>query len=264
MKVYNIQMVISQENVEENYQTAERWIREAGRAGADVAVLPELWNSAFHMDDTVSKMADEGGRRTQEFLSSLAKEYEMNIVGGSVAVKEGEKLYNRSYIYNRQGELIHTYDKVHLFSYVKEENYFERGNTPGIFELDGHKCGIVICYDTRFLEWVRLYSLQGVELLFSVAEWPIKRIPHWKSILQTRAIENQFFVSGANFASLRTNGKFAGESAIYDPWGVRISNELGEEGLVFGEVDFSRLDDIRSSINIYRDRRTDLYEVVSK
>lgn len=264
MKIYNVQMMISQENVNENYQTAEKWIRKAGEEGADVTVLPELWNSAFHMDDTVVKMADERGERTREFLSSLAEEYGMNIVGGSVAVKEEGELYNRSYIYDRRGELIHTYDKVHLFSHVKEENYFQRGNSMGIFRLDGHACGIVICYDTRFLEWVRLYSLKGVQLLFSVAEWPIKRLSHWKSILQTRAIENQFFVSGTNFASLRKNGKFAGESAIYDPWGVRLSNELAEEGLVFGEVDFSKLEEIRTSINIYRDRRTDLYDVIAK
>lgn len=264
MKIYNVQMIISQQSADENYLTAEKWIRKAGEEGADVVVLPELWNTAFHMDENVIRLADVDGLRTQEFLSGLAKEYHMNIVGGSVTVKEGDRLYNRSYIYNREGELIETYDKVHLFSYVKEENYFERGSKPGIFELDGHKCGIVICYDTRFLEWVRLYALAGVEVLFSVAEWPIKRLPHWKSILQTRAIENQFFVSGTNFASLKVNGKFAGESAVYDPWGVRISETLEEEGLVVGEVDFSRLEEIRSTINVYRDRRTDLYDVVAK
>ncbi len=261
MKIYNIQMNIDQETVDNNYLTAEKWIRKAHKNGADVVVLPELWNTAFHMSDVLNEMADEDGKRTQKFLSNLAKELHINIVGGSVTVKEGNNIYNRCYVYDRDGKLLIQYDKVHLFSYVGEENYFQKGNTMGLFELDGKKCGIIICYDSRFPEWVRLYALKGVEVLFCVAEWPLKRIPHWLSITKTRAIENQFFLVAANFASLTKKGKFAGKSAIYDPWGVNVANELEEEGLVFGEVDFSKVEEIRNTLNVYQDRRTNLYEV---
>lgn len=264
MKVFNIQMNIDQHNPNNNYATAERWIRKAHEEGADVVVLPELWNTAFHMSEKLFELADKDGVRTKQFFSSLSKELHINIVGGSVTVLEDEKIYNRCYVYDREGSQIAEYDKVHLFSFSGEENYFAKGDKVGFFELDGRKCGIIICYDIRFPEWVRLYALSDVEVLFCVSEWPIKRIPHWKALTQTRAIENQLFLVGCNFASLTTKGKFAGESAIFNPWGVNIANHLEEDGLVYGEIDFDKLKEIRTTLNVYQDRRTSLYDISFK
>ena len=147
MKVFNIQMNIDQHNPNHNYATAERWIRKAHEEGADVVVLPELWNTAFHMSEKLFELADKDGVRTKQFFSSLAKELHINIVGGSVTILEDEKIYNRCYVYDREGSQIAEYDKVHLFSFSGEENYFAKGDKVGFFELDGRKCGIIICYD---------------------------------------------------------------------------------------------------------------------
>ena len=73
MKVFNIQMNIDQHNPSNNYATAERWIRKAHEEGADVVVLPELWNTAFHMSEKLFELADKDGVRTKQFFSSLSK-----------------------------------------------------------------------------------------------------------------------------------------------------------------------------------------------
>lgn len=263
MKISAIQAHIELGNVDANYRHIEELIGQAAHAGADLVVLSELWNTAFYPKN-VCDIADRDGMRTKEFLSKLAKEYHVHIVGGSVADMHGEALYNTTYIVDNEGCVVSSYDKVHLFSPGKEDAIFTAGNNLNIFTLDGITMASIICYDVRFSEWVRLAALKGAQILFVPAAWPYPRLSHWKVLCQARAIENQFFVVSVNCCG--TSGKldFCGGSQIIDPWGNVIDSASDEEKILFGDVDFSIVHDIRQSINVFRDRRTDLYEVEEK
>ena len=88
MKIVAIQMKVALKQVEHNYANAEMWIRKAADSGADVVVLPEMWSGGFITADFDERLADVDGQRAQAFLSQLAGELKINIVGGSVATKK--------------------------------------------------------------------------------------------------------------------------------------------------------------------------------
>lgn len=260
MKTALIQCALTLGDVESNFQKVEEKIRQAALTEPDVIVLPEMWNTSF-FPKQIRELADLNGQRTKKFLSSLTKELQVNIVGGSVARLEKEKLYNTCFVYNRKGEEIAQYDKVHAFSPSGEHQYFTTGNQLTTFTLDGVQCGVIICYDLRFVEWVRMYALAGIDVLFVPAAWPDKRILHWDTLNRARAIENQMFVVCVNSVGKTDTMQFGGHSAIIDPWGEYIVSPDEHDEIKRGEIDFSLIKDIRTSINVFEDRKAELYHV---
>ena len=121
--------------------------------------------------------ADHNGLKMHEFLATLANKYNVNIIGGTVIVEEDDKFYNRSYIFNRKGENIAIYNKIHLFSMSKEDEIFSSGYEIPIFEIDGIKSAVAVCYDIRFPELIRDVALNDISILFLPAAWPLKRSP---------------------------------------------------------------------------------------
>jgi len=261
LKISAIQMNMEFENPDKNFQRAEELIRQAAKDDVDTIVLPETWNTGFFPIEKLNELADQNGNRTKEIFSTLSKELNKNIIAGSVVNSRDGKIYNTSYIFNRNGECIAEYDKTHLFSYMHEDDYFQKGDKVTTFELDGVKCGIIICYDIRFLELVRTLTLQGIKILFVVAQWPVPRIYHWETLNAARAIENQIFVACVNSCGKAGETIYGGHSALIDPWGEIISKASGEEEIITGEFDIAIVDKIRSTINVYNDRRNELYKI---
>lgn len=262
MRICGIQMKVGLKQVEANYKNAEVLIRKAAAAGADVAVLPEMWSGGFVTDDLDERLADVDGQRTKAFLSQLAGELQINIVGGSVTTQKGSSFYNTGYVVDRQGAIVADYDKAHLFSYAGEDKRFGAGQQLVTFTLDGIPCGIIICYEIRFPEWARKLALAGVKVLFVPAEWPLPRVNHWRVLNQARAIENQFFVVAVNGCGAAVKDQQnAGNSMIIDPLGKLLADAGAdpEEKLIIADVDVAELDQTRKSMTVFKDRRPELY-----
>ncbi|KNZ41896.1 carbon-nitrogen family hydrolase [Acetobacterium bakii] len=262
MKICGIQMKVLLKQTEHNFANAESWIRKAAETGADVAVLPEMWNGGFLTVELNDRIADVEGQRTKAFLSKLAMELHINIVGGSVATKKGTSYYNTSYIANRQGNIIAEYDKAHLFSFGGEEKRYSPGHQLVTFELDSIACGVIICYDLRFPEWSRKQALAGAKILFVPAEWPMPRVSHWRILNQARAIENQLYMVAVNGCGEAISDAYnAGNSMIIDPWGNILADAgaLPREMLVFGDIDLSAVEKVRNHMTVFQDRRDDIY-----
>ena len=145
-----VQLATEIEQVDKNFDILAEKVRDVAKQGVDVVVLPETWNTGFMTGPELYALADEGGQRTQALLGELAQSEHVNIFGGSVAVKEGDSIYNRTYVFNRKGELLSTYDKMHGFSPAKEDQYFTGGTAIHQFEFDGVLCSSATCYDIRF------------------------------------------------------------------------------------------------------------------
>lgn len=168
-KIALIQMQAVLAGVETNYRHAEELMEQAMEGNPDILVLPETWNTGFYISRKLKSIADEGGKRTETFLSSFAKKHHVNVVGGSAAVLYGDDVYNRSFVFDREGRKIAEYDKVHGFSYAHEPMYFKGGDHAVSFALDDIPCSMVICYDIRFPELVRRSVLEGkVDLFLSL------------------------------------------------------------------------------------------------
>ena len=259
MKISCIQMDMRLGDVEHNFARAEELVRSAVTAEhPDVVVLPETWNTGFFPKD-LAPCADRDGARTKAVFSALAKELDVNIVCGSVATQKADGFYNTAYVFNRTGAVAGEYDKTHGFSPSGEHEAFRAGNRTCRFTLDGRSCGLIICYDIRFPELTRTMALEGLDLLFVPAQWPAKRTMHLETLARARAIENQMFLALCNSAAQDT--ACGGHSAIIDPWGEYLAKAGDGEETITGELDFSVIEGIRSSINVFRDRRPELYKV---
>ena len=244
---------------DENFRRAKDLIKRASEKKNDVIVLPELWNTGFFPKEKLASLSDKNGERTKDEISALAKELSVNIVAGSVATVREGKVYNTAYVFSRSGECICEYDKMHLFSPMEEHEFFEKGGSAKIFELDGMKCGIIICYDLRFPELSRKLALEGAEIIFSVSQWPDVRIAHLTALAKARAIENQLFFAVCNSCGEADGTKYGGSSVIFDPWGEMLASAGENEETITAECDMKISADIRKSINVFCDRRTDIY-----
>lgn len=247
--------------VDHNFAHAQALIRETvEKEHSDVVVLPETWSTGFFPAD-LAPCADDNGRRTKETFSALAKELKVNIVCGSVAARKAGGFYNTAYVFDRQGNVIAEYDKTHLFTPSGEHHSFSPGTHTCNFPLEGKQCALIICYDIRFPELSRACALQGAELMFVVAQWPNQRMMHLETLARARAIENQMFLVLCNSVGTAGETRCGGRSAIIDPWGEYLALAGDGEEIITGEPDLSVIQSIRSSINIFRDRRPDLYQI---
>ena len=260
LRVGVMQIVIEMGNREANQNKVAAWLEKYYvKSGFTTAiVLPELWDVGYVLSNKET-VGDTEGRIAADFLGKLAKKYNVWFVGGSVLVKNDRGFSNRAQIINPNGELVASYDKVHLIKLMDEDKHFIRGDKDCLFHINNIKCGCVICYDIRFCEWVRGYALNGGEILFISAEWPEPRINHWRALVIARAIENQMFVVACNTTGTSENYTYGGNSLIVDPWGRVIFESGKEEEFIFSVIDMEEVKKVRSFLTVFEDRVPDLY-----
>lgn len=258
LKIALAQLDIAFAQPEKNRDRVMASVKAAATHNVDVVVFPEMWNTGYALDQ-LSTLADPNGQQTQALLTDLAGQYDVNIVGGSVATSRDGHFYNTTYVVDRLGQLVGTYDKVHLFGLMKEDQYLRAGDRENYFRLAGVPSASFICYDLRFPEWVRTVARHGADVLYFPAEWPASRIAQWQIMLQARAIENQAFVVAVNRVGDDPDNHFNGHSLVIDPLG-RIISDAGETANVtYAELDLDQLQDVRGPIPVFQDRRPNLY-----
>lgn len=242
MKVTMAQFKSHLGEVDRNFEIAENFITRA--QGSDVIVLPELWSTGY-FPTPIDNYADKNGERTTEFISALAKKLSLNIVGGSVAVEVDGKFYNRCIVANREGEIVGVYDKAHLFTFAGEQKIFTPGEKIVTVELDGVTCGLAICYDLRFPEFIRKLTLQGSKILLVPSSWTLMRLVPRQILTKARAIENQIFVVFANSV---------GRSEVVNPLGVIIGEAGVNEQLITTNIDLESGKEFIAAMNLLADR----------
>lgn len=258
MRIALVQMNITHGQPKENYERVEKLIEKALKKDPDTIILPEMWNTSYALKD-LAQIADREGKPHVGKIKELAKKYEVNIIAGSIADKRNDKIYNTSYILDRKGQEIAQYNKIHLFGLMNENRYLSAGNKRITFELDGIKCGLIICYDVRFPELARSLALERVKILFIPAQWPHPRLHPWRTLIQARAIENQFFVVAVNRVGQEGKAKFFGHSMVVDPQGKILQEGSEEEEIIFTDIDLGEVDKVRAYMTCFQDRMPEAY-----
>ncbi len=258
-----IQMISTPEP-EENRRTAERLVREAAASGARVILLPEYWAILGHRDtDKLAHGEEPGDGPLQHFLSGLAKQAGVWLLGGTVPLRSAEpgKVLNSLLAWAPDGSLAARYDKIHLFGFNRGEESFDEsrtivpGNQIGLLETPFSRIGLSICYDLRFPELYRAMGHCDLLVMPAAFTYTTGRA-HWEILLRARAIENQCFVLAAAQGGHHPNGRQTwGHSMLVDPWG-EIRAQLAEgEGIVSGEVDRDWIDGVRASLPALQHRK---------
>ncbi|MBM7563484.1 carbon-nitrogen family hydrolase [Paenibacillus sacheonensis] len=260
LRVAVVQMHVDAGNPDANFERLERKLAEAvsGEEKPELVMLPEMWNTGYALE-RIEEIADPEGRRTKELLSAFARANGVQVLGGSIAEKRADGVYNTVYVFDEQGELASSYSKIHLFRLMDEEKYLKAGEELGRLEAGGASAGMMICYDIRFPELARKLALDGAQALFVPAQWPNPRLHHWRTLLTARAIENQMFVIACNRCGTSGESSFFGHSLIIDPWGEIIAEAGEEETILRAEIDLTLVDAVRAKIPVFEDRRPSLY-----
>ena len=231
----------------------------------DFVFLPEVWTVGWDCASFPQCAEDITFAKSVKMLRSIAKKYNVNVIGGSFIEKRNNKLFNSCPVINRNGDVVCTYEKSHLFSYYgcAEGDFITVGKNPVLIEMDGVKIGLGICYDIRFPELYRAYRKSGADILVNMAAWGSnKRIP-WDSMTTSRAVENQtYFVALTQTGSLR-EGANLGHSMIIDYKGEVLSEIDEIEGGIFAELDLYEMYEFRNKCRIIDDIK-DSYEVVMR
>lgn len=261
MKISCVQMNMVFAAPEENFRRAEALVRQAAEGRPDVIVLPETWNTGFFPQEGLKELCDADCGRVRTVFSGLARELDTAIVAGSVSNVRGGRVYNTACVFDRSGKQVGEYDKTHLFSPMGEGAYYTPGGQLCRFTLDGARCAVLICYDIRFPELTRTLAVEGLDVLFLVAQWPQARSAHLRALVTARAIENQLFLACCNSCGRAGQTVYGGGSALLDPWGKVLAEAGPEETVISAECELRILQEIRNSINVFRDRRPELYRI---
>lgn len=253
LKIGLIQLNIVTNEKQTNLARAETFIRQAAGAGCDLVMLPELFDTGFSAQIVMSALAEPA---TATVLATLARTYHINLVAGYAEGMAGnEKIANIAAVYDRNGQVLATYTKIHPFSFAREDRYFLPGTRLVTCAIAGVSASVFICYDLRFPEVFRLIAGE-VAIILIVANWPTSRQDHWCTLLKARAIENQCFVIGVNRTGVDQNGlHFPGASQIIDPFGQIICTGDETSELVMAEIDVAEVTRIRKTFPFLQDRR---------
>lgn len=254
----------------ENIKKACDIIMKAADAGASIAVLPEMFNCPYSNSCFGDYAESIENGATIASMRSLARKLGIYIAAGSIPETDGGRLYNTCVLIDRNGEVLCRHRKVHLFDIdvpggvtFKESDTLSPGSSITIADTDLCRVGIVICYDMRFPELIRLMALDGIKLCIVPAAFNMTTGPaHWEPLIRVRAIDNQIFMAAVSPARDEGSSYTAyGHSMAVDPWGGIIAEAGADEEVVIADMNLAEVDMVRDRLPLLRHRRTDLYGI---
>jgi predicted amidohydrolase len=235
MRVASIQLKVIEESKEKALEHASEMIRQC--QGADLILLPELWNIGFMSFARYRNEAETQEGPTFTLLRSLARELSCHLHTGSLVEKRGDRFYNSSFLLDPQGVILGGYQKIHLFTYQSQEaEILTPGTSITVIPTEFGNFGLATCYDLRFPELFRKMLDRGAEFFLIASAWPAPRLEHWFLLNRTRALENLSCLISSNGVGMNRGTQFIGHSLIVDPMGQIIAGGNDEEGVVWAEV----------------------------
>ncbi|WP_313342241.1 carbon-nitrogen hydrolase family protein [Sedimentibacter sp.] len=252
---------------EKNVENAVRLIERVSKEGADFAVLPEMFCCPY--DNSLFKAYGENeGGFAYTAMSTAAKDYGIYVVAGTIPELKDDKVYNTSYVFDRNGNQIAKHRKMHLFDidieggqYFKESDTLTPGRDVTLFDTEFCKIGLAICYDIRFPELSRLMAAEGAEVIIYPGAFNMTTGPaHWELSFRARALDNQVYTIGvAPARDLEATYHSYGNSIVVSPWGTVLNRMDEKEGYIIQEIDLNYVKKIRNELPLLKHIRKDIY-----
>ena len=248
-----------------NVETVCAQIDEAAQGGAEFIALPETVGliepvnaqippATFSESDDVGLAAFRG----------KAREHGVTILVGSQLIRDGERIHNRCFLLDRDGEIRARYDKLHMFdielkngeSYLESE-FIAPGDKAVVVETEWGRLGLSICYDLRFGALYRALAHAGAQFITIPAAFTqTTGKAHWHTLVRARAIETGCFVLAPNQCGHHCDKRYSyGHSLIVNPWGEVLADGGAEPGVIFADLDLDQVAKVQRRIPVLENER---------
>jgi predicted amidohydrolase len=234
-------------------------ISEARAEGADFITLPE---TVCLIEPDNARIPDASYSEEEDAalgaFRNAARTLEVTILVGSQLIKTADdRIVNRSFLLDTQGEIVARYDKLHMFDielsngeFYRESDVVSAGDKAVLATTPWGKLGMSVCYDLRFAALYRSLAQNGAQFITIPAAFTqTTGKAHWHTLVRARAIETACYVIAPNQCGHHVdNRKSWGHSLIVDPWGEILADGGAEPGIVYADIDLSKVDKARNMI----------------
>lgn len=244
-----------------NFSCCQKVAAQAKEQGADIVIFPEMTLTGFSMN-TIKISENRADSTTTQQFQELAMEIGIGIVFGVVYQQSEQKASNNLIYISDTGKIKASYTKIHPFTFADEDQFYISGTEVSSAKIGPFNSGFTICYDLRFPE---LYSglAQSCSLIINIANWPKRRVEHWKTLLRARAIENQIYMIGVNRTGFDGNElEFEKSSCVIDANGQELKAIYSSEELDIFDINAKIRDDFKQQFSTFHDRKPELYRTL--
>jgi predicted amidohydrolase len=264
-KVAIVQMR-SSEDKQENLKKSIEFIAEASGKGAGLVCFPEFQMAFSPSSQSADQLANIAETVKGDFVSTLSSAAKKNRIGIVATIYEKsskpKRVFDTAVMINLNGTVSSVYRKLHLYDAL---GFKESAKLmPGMKIIKPTKTkagnvGLLICYDLRFPEMSRILTVKGADLLVAPSGWVAGEMKeeHWQTMVKARAIENGSYIA----APAQVGNIYCGRSMIVDPFGIVLVDMGQREGVEAVDIDKSRVQKVRQSLPLLKNRRTDIYNL---
>jgi len=255
----------------ENLRITRGLMEEAVRTDSpDLVVLPEYFEYyGGSLEEKLAAAESVPGGPAYKMAQDFAREHKVFVHAGTLMEKvpNEKRIYNSTFVFNREGREIAHYRKIHMFDIVgpdgtayKESATVKPGENVVVYDLDGFKIGCAICYDIRFAELYLELEKAGADVIVLPAAFTLQTgKDHWEVLARARAIETQtYFAACGQTGSTVSNGERRhtyGHSLVCDPWGHVVARASDGVGFVTARIERAQIERVRSLIPMVSHRR---------
>jgi N-carbamoylputrescine amidase len=264
------------ESVASNLDAAERQVREAAAAGANVICLQEMVSTLYFCrteDPAHFSLAESIPGATTDRFASIAKELGIVLILPLFEKRATGLYHNTAAVIDADGTFLGKYRKMHIPEDpgFHEKFYF----TPGdlgyrAWDTAFGKIGVLICWDQWYPEAARLTAMQGANVIFypTAIGWLPEEKPTlgaaqhtaWETVQRGHAVANGCYIAAANRIGTEGETEFWGQSFVANPYGEVVGRAPeNEEAILTAEIDLEKLEEFRRIWPFFRDRRIDSY-----
>ena len=255
----------SSQDKQDNLLRSIDFIAEAAAGNAELVCFPEFQTAFSPAKQPARELAKVAEPVDGEFVTALSKAARKNRIGVVATIYEkasSQKVYDTALVLSPAGAVSATYRKLHLYDALgfRESSKMAKGKAiEDPVKTPAGSIGLMICYDLRFPELSRILALKGADVLVAPSAWVQGKMKeeHWQTMVKARAIENGSYLVAPD----QVGNIYCGRSMAVDPFGVVLADLGQREGVELVEIDKKRIQEIRKSLPLLRNRRAVIYSL---
>lgn len=269
--IATVQMKPELGNSENNLIKMSEFVSKiASQQKVDLIIFPELATSGYELGVKFTEIAQRVPGPAINLMAQRAADAGVYIAFGLATKEKVESiLFNSAALVGPEGELLGSYNKVHLRG--EERMAFREGFKMPVIDTEIGKIGLMLGWDLAFPEVARSLALEGAELLCVMSNWETAHMDEWKTYVRARAYENAMFVAAANRVGEDVTMNFGGESMIVGPRGNVFASiepdaetKKSGEGFCVARIDLDEVRKYREEFQTLQSRQPTVYRAVVK